>query len=178
VSTPTGSVLALLKEFSNDMRIARTIHQLSISTGKAYANTHATTTQLLEEGILTKETVGHSHQCRLNLSNDKTLLYLCLLETQKRDELFRRSPEAKLLLNKIDQHSAKLGILLAWKREKDLLVVTTTPQLPVVDDLGELAVIPLSLFMSNEQLRATISGEATLLFGHALYASLLREVRK
>jgi len=177
--TPTGLVLALLAEFASDMRTPRTINQLSLSSGKAYANTHAVATQLLKEQILVKETVGHSHQCRLNLQNDKTLLYLSLLETVKRDRLLRESPETRLLLAKVDAHSAKFGILLAWKRENGILIVTTTVQQEAKATFGEsTTVLPLAAFLSDHHLRATICGNGTLLFGHALYASLLREVAR
>lgn len=175
--TPTGLVLALLGEFASDMREPRTINQLALSTGKAYANMHATAQTLFKEGILTKEVVGHSHRCRLNLSNDKTLLYLSLLETVKRDELLRTTPEARLLLAKIDTHAANLGILLAWKREKDLLIVTTSHR-DAKEIFGEVTVLPLAAFLHDHNLRATICGKNTLLFGHALYASLLKEVAR
>jgi hypothetical protein len=171
-------VLALLGEFASDMREARTINQLATSTAKAYANVHATTTALLEEEILVKETIGHSHQCKLNLQNDKTLLYLCLLHTLKRDEFLKSDPSARDLLATIDKNSASLGILLAWKREHDLLIITTGPQPDASALLGQpTIVIPLSAFLRDHQLAATI-GKNTLLFGHALYASLLREVSK
>lgn len=177
VGTPTGLVLALLAEFASDMRTPRTINQLSLSSGKAYANTHAVATQLLKEEILIKETVGHSHQCRLNLQNDKTLLYLSLLETVKRDRLLRESPETRLLLAKVDAHSAKLGILLAWKRADGVLLVTTSHRPDAKELFGEdVMALPLAAFLADHHLRATICGDGTLLFGHALYASLLREV--
>jgi hypothetical protein len=161
------------------MREPRTINQLARSAGKAYANTHAAATALLNEQILVKETVGHSHQCRLNLSNDKTLLYLSLAEAVKRDELLRQNPEARALLARIDAHSASLGILLAWKREDDLLIVTTSHQDDASERLGtRTTVMPLAAFLHDYNLRATICGRNTLLFGHALYASLLREVRR
>jgi hypothetical protein len=178
-NTPSNLVLALLSEFASDIRESRTIHQLALSSGKAYANTHAAATTLLSENILLKETVGHSHHCRLNLNNDKTLLYLSLLETVKRDEMLRKSPETRLLLSKIDANSAKLGILLAWKREQDILIVTTTHQTEASDIIGTpTTTIPLAAFLHDYTLRATISAKGTLLFGHALYASLLREVRR
>lgn len=176
--TPTGLTLALLGEFASDMRSSRTINQLALSTSKAYANVHATTTALINEGILTKETVGHSHQCKLNLANDKTLIYLSLLETVKRDELLRSSPEARLLLSRIDRESAKHGIILVWQRKDDLLIITTQP---VTDEAISAALerptltMPLASFLCDAQLRATI-GCHTLLFGHALYTSLLKEV--
>jgi hypothetical protein len=176
--TPTGLVLALLGEFASDMRESRTINQIARSTGKAYANMHATAQQLLAEEILVKEVKGHSHHCKLNLNNDKTLLYLSLLETVKRDQLLRTSPETRLLLSHIDTHSAKLGILLAWKREQDLLLVTTTHPNDIPETLGKTTILPLAAFLHDYHLRATISGNNTLLFGHALYASLLREVRR
>jgi hypothetical protein len=192
--TPTGLTLALLGEFASDMRSSHTINQLALSTSKAYANVHAAATSLIKEGILTKETVGHSHQCKLNLANDKTLIYLSLLETVKRDELLRASPETRLLLSRIDRESAKLGILLAWHRRideswctnsqnpshrgADLLVVTTQPHTAqIVSEALERPsfVLPLAAFLSDSHLRATI-GSHTLLFGHALYTSLLKEV--
>lgn len=159
------------------MREARSINQLATSTSKAYANVHAATTTLLQEEILVKETVGHSHQCKLNLQNDKTLLYLSLVQTLKRDDYLKANPDGRKLLQAIDANSARLGILLAWKREHDLLLVTTGPQADTAA-LGHLAtVVPLSAFVRDPQLAATI-GRHTLLFGHAFYASLLREVSK
>lgn len=171
-NTPTGLVLALLGEFASDMREPRTINQLALSSGKAYANVHACATALLQENILTKETIGHSHRCLLNLSNDKTLLYLSLLQTVKRDELLRNDPSLRNLLLAIDQHSAIAGILLAWKRNDDVLLVTTNH---ATVSLGiSTTILPLAAFLNDHGLRATI-GKHTLLFGHALYASLLRE---
>jgi hypothetical protein len=133
---------------------------------------------LLQEEILVKETIGHSHQCKLNLQNDKTLLYLCLLQTLKRDEFLKSSPDARQLLTTIDEHSASLGILLVWKRDNDLLIITSGQQPNAVELLQQpAAVIPLRTFLHDKQLAATI-GKHTLLFGHALYASLLREVSR
>jgi hypothetical protein len=177
LSTPTGFVLALLGEFAGDMRASRTINQLALSSGKAYANTHATATQLLREEILIKETVGHSHRCRLNLSNDKTLLYLSLLETMKRDELLRTCQKTREIIPVIDKQSAAIGILLVWKRENDLLIITSHTVI-VPEELMPAVTLPLAAFMHDLALRATISSQGTLLFGHALYASLLREVRR
>ena len=171
--TPTGLVLALLGEFATDMREAKTINQLALSCGKAYANVHAATTLLLSEEILTKETVGHSHRCMLNLSNDKTLLYLSLLQAMKRDALLKSDPSVRQLLATIDSTSGGLGILLAWRRDHDLLLVTTTHQIPAGFDIP-VTVLPLAAFLNDAGLRATI-GRHTLLFGHALYASLLKE---
>jgi len=158
------------------MRVSRSINQLAGSSGKAYANVHAVATALIAENILMKETVGHSHQCRLNLSNDKTLLYLSLLETVKRDNLLRDNQDARRLLGRIDATSPELGTLLAWKREHDLLLVTTTIQ-DSPNGLFDIPVtmMPLAAFLNDKELRATIGAQGTLLFGHALYVGLLKE---
>jgi hypothetical protein len=171
--TPTGLVLALLGEFASDMRESKSINQLALSCGKAYANVHAAATQLINENILIKETVGHSHRCRLNLSNDKTLLYISLLQTLKRDELLRNDPSVGTLLYALDDHSVRSGILLAWRRDNDLLLITTQGTAPPAIGIPT-TVLPLAAFLNDHALRATI-GKHTLLFGHALYASLLRE---
>ena len=177
-STPTSFVLVLLKEFVQDLRVAKTINQLALSTGKAYPNTHATTNTLLAEGILTKEVIGHSHRCKLNLQNDKTLIYLSLLETIKRDELLQNNTYARELLKKIDKQSAQHGILLAWLKKETLLLVTTHQQ--QTNSLFGMPTTTLSLqeFLHNKELCATIAGTATLLFGHALYVGLLKENSK
>ena len=177
VGAPTGLALALLGEFASDIREAKTINQLALSTGKAYANVHAATNVLLKENILTREIVGHSHRCKLNLSNDKTLLYIGLLETIKRDNLLKTDPTTKALLKQIDLVSAQLGILLAWKRKDDLLIVTTTHRPDATTLLKNPTItVPLAAFLHDNELRSTI-GKNTLLFGHALYASLLKEQR-
>jgi hypothetical protein len=175
--TPTGLALALLSEFAGDLRESKTINQLALSTGKAYANVHAAANVLLNENILTREIVGHSHRCRLNLSNDKTLLYIGLAETIKRDNLLKADPGAKELLHTIDRESGRLGILLAWKRDNDLLIITTNSMPDAQHRLKiPTTALPLAAFLHDAELRATI-GKHTLLFGHALYASLLREQR-
>jgi hypothetical protein len=168
-------VLALLAEFASDMRQAKSINQIALSSGKAYPNVHAAATSLINEGILLKETIGHSHLCRLNLANDKTLIYISLLETMKRDALLLERPEERLLLSKIDSTSAKLGTLLAWRRKNDLLLVTTETRSDTNEMPHFTKMISLSAFLSDEELRSTISGEGTLLFGHALYVSLLKQ---
>jgi hypothetical protein len=194
VGTPSNLVLALLTEFAGDLRGTRTINQLARSSGKAYANTHATAQMLLRDSILLKEVVGHSHQCRLNLTNDKTLLYLSLLEMHKRDELLRTDPDVRTLLARIDMYGPGIGILLAWYRADGpdhLLLVTshtptntfsksaTTAAGQVHELLGmQCAILPLAAFLQDTTLRTTISSGATLLVGHALYASLLREVAR
>lgn len=178
--TPTGLVLALLAEFAGDTREAKTINQLALSSGKAYANVHAATTALLAEQILTKETIGHSHRCRLNLANDKTLLYLSLLQTVKRDDLLRSDPAAALSLAAVDEHGPRLGVLLAWHCGSSILLITDGRHhnSPGCQDFPAsplpVAILPLGEFLADAALRATV-GRHTLLFGHALYASIMRE---
>jgi hypothetical protein len=185
--TPTNLALALVKEFAGDLRQARTINQLALCTGKAYANTHATATLLLDQGILTKEVVGHSHRCRLNLANDRTLLYLSLVELHKRDELLAHDTtgEVRALIERIDRSSAELGTLLAWKRPSGILLITSHVSESAIDAQRASAMIgmhvslfPLAAFLHDPNMRMTIARDGTLLFGHALYTSLLREVRR
>lgn len=174
----TQIVFALLEAFAGDVRRSHTINQLALSSGKPYPNTHATATHLLEEGILRREIVGRGHLCSLNLSNDKTLLYLSLLQARKRDALLKRSLADRKLLPLIDSASARLGILLAWRRTDDLLIITARAPDPGLARAFPLPATAMALkaFLADEELHATV-GRHTLLFGHALYATLLRRDR-
>lgn len=171
--TPTKLVLALLGEFARDLGQAHTINQLALSTGKAYANIHAAVSRMLNERILTKETVGHSHQCRLNLQNARTSLYLGLLQAKKRDDLLKASPDARRLLREIDRLAAELGILLVWKSPERLLLITGKKRDASANFPGSTS-LTLKEFLGNKDLVEKI-GRDTLLFGHAFYVSTLHQ---
>jgi DNA-binding transcriptional ArsR family regulator len=171
---PTELVFALLEWFARDTREAHTMHQLALSTGKAYPNVHAALGRMIEAGILEKEVVGRSHRCSLNLGNDTTLLYLSLVQARRRDALLREAPAMRKALRAIDEQGPALGVLLAWLKDGELLLVTTRARARGAIEGSAYSCVPLHAFLADETLRSTI-GAHTLLSGHALYASLLRE---
>ena len=149
----TGLALTLIEEYAHDLRRALTINQLAKACGKPYPNVHAAVKTLLADGILTKEIVGHAHNCRLDLANPRTAIYLAIAQSRK--------PRAPL-------PQGADGAILVWKRDTDCLLVTPAPA-PAAP--GTHA-ITLDAFLADKELFATI-GKHTLLKGHGTYASIL-----
>jgi len=174
--TPGLLVLKILDEYANDTRAAYSINQLALSTGKAYPNVHATVAGLLKENILTKEVIGHSHHCRLNLENDTTLLYLSLLQTHRKTEWLRQDRSHISLLKAIDDACGTHNILLVWDQGNDLFIVTATPCSLTSLNGKKITSMTLHTFLEQKELQATI-GKHTLIFGHALYTTIMGQAR-
>lgn len=152
----TELALTIIEDLASDLQQAKTINQIAKSCGKAYPNVHATVRELLKEDILRKETVGHAHNCRLNLGNETTALYIALIQARRAGPI----PED------IDHEDA----VLVWKTGNGFLLITEG----AASGKGWMS---LKEFLADEELFATINRHA-LLKGHTYYARLLTEEAK
>lgn len=76
---------------------APTIHQLSESLERHYSLVHRVVGRLAEQGVLSREGVGRSFLCSLNLSNERTFALLELAEIEKKDRFLSKDKEFRLI---------------------------------------------------------------------------------
>lgn len=156
----TGLALTVVEILARDLEKAHTIRDISLRAKKAYANVHTTTTELINAGILTKQTIGHSHSCSLNMKSDLARTYLALVCELQRIKNVKRS---KKLSQTIDQHREQ--ILFAFEHDSTLIVVANN----TISGLNARVLRPQEFLASN--LWATTA--PTILFGGLAYAQLL-----
>ena len=78
-------------------KAAPTIHQLSESLGRHYSLVHRVVGRLAEQGVVSREGVGRSFLCSLNLSNERTFALLELAEIERKDEFLSKDKELGLI---------------------------------------------------------------------------------
>ena len=161
----TELALTLIDVLAGNLQQPLTINKLAQKAGKAYPNTYNTVQKLLEHNILTKQVVGHSHLCSLNLQNSATVFMIGLVQARKRDELTDETTRQLTTQWKNDPN-----ILLVWKRDEEYLIVTKRPT------ESQHPTIELPDLLADKDLWSTL-GQHTLLVGQTLYTALLqREV--
>ncbi|MDD9953416.1 MAG: hypothetical protein OXR66_03705 [Candidatus Woesearchaeota archaeon] len=151
----TKLTLRLIAVFAHDLRAAYTIRQLAQNTGTAYANTHKTATKLLNDNILTKETIGHSHNCRINLNNNAALLLLSLVHTDNKKHEW------------IEKHAKEYNIKLAFERPDGLLIITK--------DFTRSEAVNARWLTVKEFLRSDFFAKpGRLIHGHTFYPTIIK----
>lgn len=75
-----------------------TINGVSKSTGEHYSFVHRTINKLAKDGVIKKEKAGKAYLCSLNFENEKTLILLQLSEIEKRNELYEKNGELRIIL--------------------------------------------------------------------------------
>ena len=102
---------------------APTIHQMSESLGRHYSLVHRVVGRLAEQGAVSREGVGRSFLCSLNLSNERTFALLELAEIEKKDEFLGMDKELGLIVEDLldslkPQLKSVLTVVLYGSRAK------------------------------------------------------------
>ncbi len=74
-----------------------TIHELSVQMDEFYSYIYRTINRLAKEGVITKRKAGKAFLCSLKFS-EKALAMLKLAELEKKDDLFGKNKQLKLML--------------------------------------------------------------------------------
>jgi len=75
--------------YDNNLKNVFSINQIARLLKKPYPYINKKVSKMIDNGILNKLQIGRSYLCSLNLSNEKTLLLLTLLELRKKEKLSR-----------------------------------------------------------------------------------------
>lgn len=75
-----------------------TINEIAKSLKEYYSFVHRTVNKLIKDNVITKEKVGKSHLCSINLRNEKTIILIQLSEIEKKNEFYNSNKEIKLIL--------------------------------------------------------------------------------
>jgi predicted nucleotidyltransferase len=90
--------LKIIDALSRDIERKFTINELSKFIDEYYSFTYRTVDDLAKEKVLTVNRIGKSRLCSLNLGSEKTLALLQLCEIEKKDDLYRKNKELKMML--------------------------------------------------------------------------------
>lgn len=75
-----------------------TINEIAKRIDEFYSFVHRIIDRLSKEEVIIKNKIGNSYICSLNLENERTLALLNLAEIEKRDELYNKNKELKMIL--------------------------------------------------------------------------------
>jgi len=131
-----GTIISLLFRH----RAPLTIRQISEKLGKAYPHIHTITTQLIDEGVLTKDVVGNAYSCQLNLQHEKTKAMVVLEEyAHATHEIKKRRIPAGIL--RFSTHEIKKRRIPAAVLQDIALLKVTQGVLAVVWEGSHLLVL-------------------------------------
>ncbi len=162
--TVTEIVLLIIGLLAENFSEAKTIRQIAQKIGKPYPNTHKAVKKLIQEGSVLRDIVGHAHPCRLNTKSPLAQSYLGIVQANRKEQVI-----TPVLKQVIEEMETRDEILMVWKRETDLVIITRTP----VRRPGIRAEwITLAEFLTNKPLFNTIN-QHTLLVGNSVYPTVL-----
>lgn len=159
-----GTIISLLFRH----RAPLTIRQISEKLGKAYPHIHTITTQLIDEGVLTKDVVGNAYSCQLNLQHEKTKAMVVLEEYAHATHEIKKRRIPAAVLQDIALLKVTQGVLAVVWEGSHLLVLAQKSahpfRLPLALKTSTSVASPLSgaSFASLERL---LSQEHVVFFG-------------
>jgi predicted nucleotidyltransferase len=131
--------LKIVDLLTKDVKKGLTINEIAKKSGEYYSFVHRIVNRLAKDGVITKNKVGKSYLCSLNLNNEKTLTLIQLSEIEKKEEFYSANKELKLILEDFvrslePQNKNILSIVLFGSYAKgsatkesdiDILIITT-----------------------------------------------------
>lgn len=80
---------------------ALTINQTAKELNETYSFVNRIIKEMINEGLIKKQKIGHSLLCSLNIKNDKTKALMALNEVDKKQEFLEKNKEIKLIAEEI-----------------------------------------------------------------------------
>ncbi len=80
---------------------ALTINQVAKELNETYSFVNRVIKEMINEGLIKKQKVGHSLLCSLNIKNDKTKALMGLNEVDRKQEFLEKNKEIKLIAEEI-----------------------------------------------------------------------------
>ncbi|NTV24509.1 MAG: hypothetical protein HGA85_09195 [Nanoarchaeota archaeon] len=96
--------LEIIDLFERDISQVFSINEIAKTLGKSYPSVNLKVSSLIDEEVITKNQVGRSYLCHVNLKNQKTIALLSLIQSSKLHEskLKTLEPEVQKLLEVFD----------------------------------------------------------------------------
>jgi DNA-binding Lrp family transcriptional regulator len=138
----------ILELFSQRLLAYYSINQIAKKLGKKYPYVNKRVGYLVELGILRKSVIGSSHLISVNLSSDKCVMLLSMVEVEKRDRAIERQNKLQKVLALLDEEKRLRNIYCALVSSNKLIVVTD--EVARKRSVGGID----SLFVTREQFRA------------------------
>lgn len=169
--------LEIIEAFSKNLVAYYSINQIAKLLKKSYPYVNKRVSYLIKEGILKKSVVGASHLCSLNLTNDKCIVLLTLIEIDKRDRFLKRNAQLKGALGLLNQERSKRTIHCAFLHKGIIYFVLEDPQFSIA-----IQGFPTAVAGKKEFLKLLTEGEVlsehVILFGFEKYFEYVKEVEK
>ena len=167
--------------YDRDINAAYSINQIAKKLKKKYPYINKKVNMLLQEKILVKVVIGHSHLCSLNLENEQTTVLLTINEIKKKEKLLKKDDWKK--------KSEKICSCIKNTSIRTVLCSNNNIYF-VVGDLKDERAIRKKLrlknkmkFLTNDQFKKLLLTEKTILEDHTIlyayegYYQTIREIR-
>ena len=118
---------SIIGVFQDDLSSTYSINEISKTLNKAYPYINKKTNFFLKEDIIKKISVGKSYRCFLNLSNEKTKIFMSMNEINKKESFLQKNSDFKPIVEEISfilsASSVSHDILAIVLHKKNLLFV-------------------------------------------------------
>lgn len=168
------------------------INEIARALKKAYPNIHAKVNSMIERGIFTKQTVGRSNLCTINLESEEARALLFLNKASNPSHKKTRStPEIKTIIDRVKKIGIKKTVVsaLIHKNKSNLSMNNHSSEevIVIVDEKedqkkirGELGLLNLLLLTKNDFLQHCLERPSLLLnnnlfYGYENFYSILSE---
>jgi len=129
-----AKIISLL---AKDIKKEFTINEIAKNLGEHYSFVHRIVNRLSKDKIITKNIIGKSWACSLNLELEKTIILIKLSEIESKEKFYEKNKTLKLILNdftdSITQISRNITVILfgsyakntaTEKSDIDILVIS------------------------------------------------------
>lgn len=110
-----------------------TINQIAKKLNESYSFVNRTIKGMIKDNLISKEKIGHSIVCRLNMENDKAKALMILNEVNKKQEFLKKNRELKLITDEIKIKADSIAIFGSYAKNTqakgsdiDLLILKKT----------------------------------------------------
>jgi len=181
--------LDIVNLYEKEIMKSFSINEIARALNKAYPNIHAKVTDMISRDIFTKQVVGRSNLCTINLDNEeaKALLFLNKASNPKYKKA-RSSPELKTIIERIKKLSEEkriISVLVHEEKNKGKEIIVIIDEKENEKEIKknirqELGILNLSLFSKKLFLQNCLNNSSLLLnndliFGYENFYSILAE---
>ena len=114
---------SIISLYSTDLKAGYTILQISKLLNKAYPYINKKLNEFIASGIITKQNVGKSYLCHLNLASSQAIILLSIAEIRKLEEKSTQEHELEAVLSELKLIRKEFGILCAYETAKEILLI-------------------------------------------------------
>lgn len=158
----------IIELLSKDLDKFYSISDIAKKLGVAYSHAHSFVGQLAEQNVIKIQKIGNVSVCRLNLKEQMTLAYLCMIEYKKTSEWKKKNANSEKIMERIEKVKDNVHCVLVKNNKKIILVPESMPK-PDMTIFRNRSVITRKQLIENKEFYK----DCVILHGAEKYWSLL-----